>query len=130
MKYAALILLLAMTAATQADGLGRLFFTPQQRAQLEHERTRDASATGGSTPSELVFNGIVQKNGGPRTVWVNGVAQDAGNSGGSPDALPVSVPGQPHPVNVKVGQKLVLERLAPASPPTSALQEKQAAADD
>ncbi len=112
MRYAALILLLALSTATstQASGLGRLFFTPQQRAQLEHERTRNATAAEGPFSSVLTVNGIVQKKGGTRTVWINGVAQNAGNSDErNPESVPVSVPGKPQSVKVKVGQKLLLD---------------------
>lgn len=114
MRYASLALLLVLSAAAsaQAGGLGRLFFTPEQRAQLE--RARDTSAEVRPASSVLSVNGIVQRHGGARTVWINGAAQGAGNSDElSPEALPVSVAGQPHPVKVKVGQKLILDRPAP-----------------
>lgn len=119
MRYASLALLLALSIAssTQASGLGRLFFTPEQRAQLEHERARNATAEDGSSSSVLTINGIVQRHGGARTVWINGVAQNAGNSDErSPEALPVSVSGQLHPVKVKVGQKLILDQPAQQNP--------------
>ena len=106
---------LAYTPAAQANNLGRLFFTPEQRTQLDHAHTRNATADSGSA-SVLTVNGIVQKHGGPRTVWINGVAQPAGNSNErSPDAQPVAVPGKSQPVKIKVGQKLLLEQSAPQS---------------
>ena len=106
---------LAFTPAAQASNLGRLFFTPEQRTQLDHARARNATADGGRA-SVLTINGIVQKHGGPRTVWINGVAQPAGNSNErSPDAQPVAVPGKSQPVKIKVGQKLLLEQSAPQS---------------
>jgi len=111
------------TNTAQAGSLGRLFFTPEQRAQLEQNRTRNATAEDGSSSSVLTVNGIVQKKGGARTVWINGVAQSAGNSDErSPEALPVTVPGQSHPVRVKVGQKLILEQPTQQNPPASAPQ--------
>ncbi len=121
---------LVLTNSAQAGSLGRLFFTPEQRTQLEHERARNATAEDGSASSVLTINGIVQRHGGARTVWINGVAQSAGNSDEhSPEALPVSVPGQPHPVRVKVGQKLILDQPAQQNPPASAPQ-KQPASDE
>lgn len=132
MRHIALVLLLAMATATstQASGLGRLFFTPEQRAQLEHERARNATAEDGSSSSVLTVNGIVQKKGGARTVWINGVAQSAGNSDErSPEALPVSVPGQSQPVKVKVGQKLILDQPAQPNPPAF-VPKKQPASDE
>ena len=99
---------------THADAarLGRLFFTPQQRIDLEYTNSRNAPAEGGSA-SVLTVNGIVQKHGGVRTVWINGVPQKAGNSDErSPEALPVAVPGKSQPVKIKVGQKLLLDQPA------------------
>jgi hypothetical protein len=57
----------------------------------------------------LTVNGIVQKHGGARTVWVNGVAQSEDNSRErTPTAQTVSVPGS-HPVKLKVGEKILLD---------------------
>ena len=116
-NYVVLFLLASLTAhAAQASSLGRLFFTPEQRAQLEDAHARNA-ATEEGTNSVLVVNGIVQKKGGGRTVWINGVAQNAGNSDEhSPEALPVAVPGKSHPVKVKVGQRLLLDQPAQQNP--------------
>lgn len=113
-----------------AGSLGRLFFTPEQRAQSEQARARKMSGDAvnaapketaspkepesageeESAPSVLTVNGIVQKRGGARTVWVNGVAQNADSSGErAPESLAVTVPGKIRPVRVKVGQQLLLE---------------------
>lgn len=100
--------LIAATLSS-AEPLGRLFFTPEQRAQLEHSKPQSSSSTG----SGMTVNGIVQKHGGKRTVWINGVPRQAGNSDElAPDSLPVAVPGLTKPVKVKVGQKV---RINPAS---------------
>lgn len=132
MRHTLLVLLLALSVAhsTQASGLGRLLFTPEQRVQLERERARNATPEDGYSPS-LTINGIVQKKGGARTVWINGVAQSVGNSDErSPDSLAVSVPGQSLPIKVKVGQKILLGQPAQTKPPASVQKEKQPADDD
>lgn len=109
-----------ISPAAQAESLGRLFFTPEQRAQLESRRAHSAATVAATataaTPEEgdattvLTVNGIVQKQGGARTVWINGVAQNAGNSDErSPESLAVAVPGKSQPVKVKVGQKLLID---------------------
>lgn len=112
-NYLALFLLASFTApAAQASSLGRLFFTPEQRAHLEDSHARNAATEEGTT-SMLVVNGIVQKQGGGRTVWINGVAQNAGSSDErSPEALPIAVPGKSQPVKIKVGQRLLLDQPA------------------
>lgn len=111
-----------------AEELGRLFFTPQQRAQLEHSQKQNGDSP--NNASVLTVNGIVQRHGGERTVWINGVPQLAGKSDEqAPESLPVAVPGQSRPVKVKVGQKLILDQSAQPDQPASAPQ-KQPASDD
>ncbi len=99
--------LLAAATAVNAGELGRLFFTPEQRMQLEASQPRGGDSSDNS--HSLTVNGIVQKQGGQRTVWINGVPQPAGKSDeNSPESLPVAVPGQSQPVKVKVGQRILL----------------------
>lgn len=101
---------------TQAKELGRLFFTPEQRQQLESGQLRGISAADGSA-SSLVVNGIVQKHGGKRTVWINGVPQTAGNSNEhAPAAATIQLPGKHKPVEMKVGQKLLLDQSTQTAP--------------
>ena len=96
-----------------ADPLGRLFFTPEQRAQLEYAKPQHNNAVG--SRRGLTVNGIVQQHGGKRTVWINGVPQQAGNSDDrAPESLPVAVPGLTKPVKVKVGQKVLVNPAAAA----------------
>ena len=103
---------LTLSALSHGERLGRLFFTPEQRIQLD--RAYSISNEGKPNSSVLVINGIVQKNDGARTVWINGVARDAGSSNRkTPESLPVTVPGQAKPVKVKVGQKVSIN---PATP--------------
>ena len=103
-------LLLCLTSTTtQASTLGRLFFTPQQRTQLETPATPPTARQG--TEAEMVINGIVQKQGGQRTVWINGKPQAAGKSDErAPDSLSVTVPGKSQPVKAKVGQKIFIKK--------------------
>lgn len=70
----ALLSLLIPLTAFGADTLGRLFFTPDQRAQLDTLRTKRvvASQTKEEPPPEVVtYNGIVRRSDGKTTVWVN-----------------------------------------------------------
>jgi hypothetical protein len=70
----------AMAAAgatgVQAQELGRLFFTPEQRAALDARRKArvpDKPAAVPVTESPVTrVNGAVQRSGGKSTVWVNG----------------------------------------------------------
>lgn len=99
---------LITAALGSAEPLGRLFFTPEQRAQMEYSRLPDSGS--GSSSRALTVNGIVQQHGGRRTAWINGVPRQAGNSDElAPESLPVIVPGQSKPVKVKVGQKILIK---------------------
>jgi hypothetical protein len=98
---------LIVSTFTNAEELGRLFFTPEQRAQLDYSYAREA--TSDNNDHALMLNGIVQKHGGKRTVWINGVPQQAGSSDEkAPESLSVSLPGQNKSVKLKVGQRVLL----------------------
>src|SRR5574340_555509 len=71
-------LALAAAAGVHAEELGRLFFTPEQRVQLEHNQPQEGDKP--ASARSLTINGIVQKHGGERTIWINGVPQLAGKS--------------------------------------------------
>ena len=125
-QYPALIILsltlLGSTTAYAEDPksrtLGRLFFTPQQRNQLDYAYARNTPVQGGSSPFVTV-NGIVQKQGGPRTVWINGSSQTADNNGErNPTAQTVAIPGKAQAVKIKVGDKVLLDHTVPDSPNT------------
>lgn len=105
LKIAALCLALASVSAACAEELGRLFFTPAQRTQLDYSKFQAGDAE--SNSRSLTVNGIVQRHGGTRTAWINGVPRLAGQSDENhPGSLPVTVPSQTKPVTVKVGQKV------------------------
>ncbi len=108
-----LIILCGLLPNAQAGELGRLFFTPQQRQQLEFHESSNNSSDGGQR-NYIIVNGVVQKHGGNRTVWINGTAQEVerGNDR-TPATVPVAVPGKSRPVQLKVGQRLLLDTPAP-----------------
>jgi len=116
----ALIFAACLLDYAQAGEFGRLFFTPDQRNQLEFQR---ASGTSSEEPGSvhsrpyIMVNGVVQKSDGKRTVWINGVAQQTSTNENTPGIVPVTVPGKPQPVPVKVGQKLMLDRSSQDSAP-------------
>ena len=75
MMRLALTALLLSVHAVQAQELGRLFFTPEQRAQLDARRKARVpdkpSAPVVAAPVTRV-DGYVKRSTGPSTVWVNG----------------------------------------------------------
>jgi len=71
--FAALLLMTAQTCFAQE--LGRLFFTPEERAALDARRRarvpdKPAAAVVASPTTKL--DGYVTRSRGPSTVWVNG----------------------------------------------------------
>ena len=82
MRRAALLVfalaLLAAMAPARAEELGRLFFTPDQRAALDARRRarvpdKPAAVPQAEQPTTRV-DGAVRRSGGRSTVWVNGEA--------------------------------------------------------
>jgi hypothetical protein len=95
-----------------------LFFTPEQRTHLDYTYARNAPVEGNASPFFTV-NGIVQKQGGARTVWVNGVSQNVDNTGErTPTTQTVTIPGKSQVMKMKVGDKILLDQPAP-SPQTA-----------
>ena len=111
-----LIGLFALTTSSGAEELGRLFFTPSQRTQLDSDQAQ--GTTSEHNDHALMLNGIVQKQGGKRTIWINGVAQPASASDEkTPDSSSVPLPGQTKTIKLKVGQRVLLN--PSASPNTT-----------
>lgn len=139
MKHILLFLLsfLSSTPTMAADSLGRLFFTPEQRAQLETARAqRDrrqpvvleaapppvatATAPQPRGPEVVTFSGMVSRSDGKSTVWVNGKPiternrlQNDGElaiTGVRKDGtVSVAVPQASRRASLKVGQSLDVE---------------------
>ena len=100
-----LILLSACSAARSADELGRLFFTPAERAALDARRNAHVpdrpSAPIAASPVTRI-DGYVRRSQGPSTVWVNGESLPEGVSG-APRIEPRAHDGAPR-VSVSVGE--------------------------
>jgi hypothetical protein len=75
MKRLCFVALLLIPTASFSQEVGRLFFTPEQRAALDARRKarvpdKPAAVVVASPTTKL--DGYVQRSGGPSTVWVNG----------------------------------------------------------
>lgn len=71
----ALVALMLTPAAAQAQELGRLFFTPEQRASLDarrRARVPDKPAAVVVASPVTRMDGYVKRSAGPSTVWING----------------------------------------------------------
>jgi hypothetical protein len=113
-------MLLAAAVASAAEPLGRLFYTPVQRTQLDTLRSQKNVAPPvqeakdpPAAPEVLTYGGIVRRSDGRRTVWINnrmvndGKAPDdlsISSRSRSDDRLSVRLPQAPGPVELRVGQ--------------------------
>lgn len=110
--FIAFILCASGAGVSNAAELGRLFFTPQERAQLERQGAVKADAP--VQRDSLTVNGMIQKSGGKRIFWINGEKQEAvAAPGKAPASVKVTVPGNSQPVEVKVGQRIELNSPQP-----------------
>jgi len=144
MRWLALIVLLLPAFGSAAEPLGRLFFTPQQRAMLDnarHQKIKIAVEPEAPAPPEKIsVNGVVKRSDGQSTVWINNrpLNEKRAPSGVkviSPNADNASVtlqlPQSSRNVDVKVGQSLdattghIQERYQAPPPPVK--QKKTAA---
>jgi hypothetical protein len=102
---AAWILLAAGPAA--AEELGRLFFTPQQRQELDRRREANIQESGTFTvESTMTVNGHVSRSSGRTTTWINGVPQYDSHRTRDPARITVGGSEGEPPVDLKIGQTL------------------------
>jgi hypothetical protein len=105
--FAALALtLLCLAAPAGAEELGRLFFTPQQRQDLDRRRATNRAEEEAPQVKEgpLALEGHVQRSGGRTTTWINGAPQYDSHTSRDP-ARVVVVPNEGEPgVSLKIGQ--------------------------
>jgi hypothetical protein len=104
-QAAALLLACALFAprAVLAQELGRLFFTPEQRAALDARRKArlpDKPAALAPSPTTRI-DGSVQRSSGRSTVWIDGAAVPDGTQ---PEGLRIRRSGDPSRVTVIVGE--------------------------
>jgi len=92
-------------ARSFAQELGRLFYTPQERQELDRRRQSDVVEPEAAVVENLVtVNGQVTRSSGKTTTWINGVPQDDTHRGRDPAR--VAVDGGTSRVPIKVGQTL------------------------
>jgi hypothetical protein len=88
----------AVATDSAAQELGRLFFTPEQRAALDARRKARVPDKPAATPQVespvTRVQGAVQRSGGRSTVWVNGETIAEDRAGGEQGAPRVNTPGR------------------------------------
>lgn len=118
-----MLMLLALAwlpPAGAADDLGRLFFSPDERRQLDQLKLAPVTE---QAASRVTINGVVQSSSGRSVVWVNGVPHVPASQGGPKVVLNAgngvatvaTEPGKP-PLKIKVGETATFLPGTPASP--------------
>lgn len=90
--------------ASAQEALGRLFFSPQQRQDLDRRRQANIQESAVTANSFVTVNGQVSRSSGKTTVWINGVPQESTKR--PPDPAKVNLPGaegEPS-IHLKIGQ--------------------------
>jgi hypothetical protein len=108
--------LFASDLVAAEEPLGRLFFTPQQRAALDAGRRLTQAKPQTATnlqrpraPREIMLNGIVTRSDGQEIVWVNGKPLEKQSAGRrvkvkDPSTATIQV-GSDQTVELRVGQR-------------------------
>lgn len=116
------VLSVAVSTAHAAETLGRLFYTPAQRAELDALRGRKNVAPPPAAPEQpavvpevLSYDGIVRRSDGKTTVWINNRAVNDGKPAEDlplagrvrPDQrLSVTLPQAEKNIELRVGQSV------------------------
>lgn len=96
------LLSLSCPATATQEGLGRLFFTPERRQQLDRQREMNIPDRQPSTVDPtLTVDGMVTRSSGRRTAWINGTPQTEREMGSSLSVTPRH--GDPARVLVQAG---------------------------
>lgn len=153
MKYALPLLALVLAAGqvAAAEPLGRLFFTPAQRAQLDSARSQKdrmppapEQEAAAPLPEVVTYGGIVRRSDGRTTVWINDRALDDAKAAErlplpgrvrSDGSVNLELPQANRSVNLKVGQSVeivsgTIEEPYARGPVRSRSRSKPAAAAD
>ena len=114
-RHAMLILALCLATSGARAEIGRLFFTPEKRASLDHARKYRLTDRQVDKPASITINGVIQ---GPQgaTLWVNGTPVEnqsitagmkvhAGEELGSAHISPITKTTAPQRA-IKVGETL------------------------
>jgi len=117
----------AKPATREAEPLGRMFFTPAQRAQLDVARTQRARTTlateqteevvtAAPVPQTITYDGMVRRSDGKTTVWINSRPVNDKETAGAAivgrvhanGAVSLQVPQSGRSVELKPGQSIEL----------------------
>lgn len=92
--------------ASAYENLGRLFFTPQQRQDLDRRRQANIQESAVTAESLVTVNGQVSRSSGKTTTWLNGVPQESTMHLRDPARVTIHGSENESSVTLKIGQTL------------------------
>jgi len=99
----------SIALAAPDDNLGRLFRTPQRRAQLDEMRQRKIPIITEQRSESLTLQGIVRRSSGRSTVWLNGQTHQDSKAIAPTNSAEAKIPlGNGKSKVLKVGERLEL----------------------
>lgn len=117
----------ALPVAASDHPLGRLFYSPEQRAALERQRGNKQARQDDIRPSAVTVDGVVRRSDGRATVWINGIPYNERAGTAKPDPSlhgKVRLSGADGEVTLTVGENV--SRAAPSPTGDAASNEKAA----
>ena len=94
------------SGAKPAEPLGRLFFTPEQRRELDRRRQLNIQEAIVVHENRFTVNGQVSRSNGKTTTWINGAPVNDLYRPRDPATIPIRPGEGERSVPVKVGQTL------------------------
>ncbi len=84
--------------------LGRLFFTPEQRHEIDRQWRQELQSPLPAHDSRLTINGTVRRTSGAGTTWINGAMQHEPRAAGGPPGQVTLRTEARRDVRIKAGQ--------------------------
>ena len=146
LRVCACLLALMPVFAMAGQPLGRLFFTPDQRARMDAARQQERNIRVeeeevSPPPANITLNGVITRSDGKTVVWINNRIQGEDASGkniavpgrGNAGQVNVTTPDAKRSIPLKVGQSLDMnsgqvEEVYRRTPPVSPKKEDAATA--
>lgn len=96
-----------MPAPVHGAELGRLFFSPQQRQDLDRRRATNAQAAVVTADDLVTVNGYVSRStGGKTTTWINGAPQDDLHHSNNAGRITIKQGDESPTITLKVGETM------------------------
>ena len=91
--------------SSETSEFGRLFFTPQQRQELDRRRQLNIQEVAVTNVDLVTVNGQIARSSGKSTTWINGVTQNDTFHGRDPSSVTLGENTE-STITIRVGQTI------------------------